>query len=132
MALGELQVKSAIPELTKELDDSTEVAAESLTTLGDPTGRDVLISGEDPDDTVIQLLEWALKNESRYVCLQTEQELGARGNAGSIEKLEPLLKDEHTQLRVMAAASIIRIMDRDGKPGEVLAGPVAPVMQPKK
>jgi HEAT repeat protein len=209
MVLGELKARSAIAELTGALDDSPEVAlaaAESLTTLGDPKGREILaavIAGDrsdtpglftnalrkakselhhpetlvlmgtqdaagamfgpaaivipvvknairlegksapgrvaavaylakDPDGSVIQLLEWALKDDSRYVCLQAEQDLGARGNAGSIEKLEPLLHDEHTQLRVMAAASIIRIMDRDGEPGEVAAGPVAPVMQPKK
>lgn len=86
----------------------------------------------DPDDDVIQLLEWALKDETRSVCLQAEKELGARGNAGSIDRLEPLLNDEHTQLRVMAAASIIRILGRDGQAGDVAAGPVVPITPRKK
>ena len=85
-----------------------------------------------PDEYAIQLLEWALRDENRNVCLQAEKELGTRGNASSIEKLEPLLNDDHNELRVMAAASIIQILDRDGKPGDVTAGPVAPVARQKK
>lgn len=209
LALGELQARSAIPDLEKALDDSPEVslaAAESLTLLGDAKGRDVLtavVGGERkdgpgmltnamrkgkqelhhpeslllmgtqdaagamfgpagmvipavkdaasvkgksapgrvaavaylakyPDDYAIQLLEWALKDENREVCLQAEKELGARGNGGSIEKLEPLLNDDHSRLRLMAAASIIRISDRDGRSGEVPVGPVVPVTRGKK
>jgi HEAT repeat protein len=201
LALGELRAESAIPDLTKALDDSAEVsfaAAKALTQLGDPTGREVLIAvltGERkdapgifgnaarkakdkmhhpdglllmgaqdatgamfgpvsfvipavkdtlemrkngtpgravavaylaryPDANAIQLLEWALGDESRYVRLEAAKELGERGNGGSIAKLEPLLRDEHTMIRDMAAASIIRITDRSGAAGDVSSAPV--------
>jgi HEAT repeat protein len=204
LALGELKAESAVPDLTKALDDSAEVsfaAAKALTQLGDPAGREVLIAvlnGERkdapgifgnatrkakdkmhhpeglllmgaqdatgamfgpvsfvipavkdtlemrkngtpgravavaylaryPDANAVQLLEWALDDESRYVRLEAAKELGERGNSGSIAKLEPLLRDDHNMIRDMAAASIIRIKDRDGVAGEVSS---APVVQP--
>jgi HEAT repeat protein len=201
LALGELRGQSAIPDLTKALDDSAEVsfaAAQSLTQLGDPAGREVLIAvlngdrkdapgifgsaarkakdkmhhpeglllmgardatgamfgpvsfvipvvkdtielrksgtpgravavaylARYPDANAIQLLEWALGDESRYVRLEAAKELGERGNSASIAKLEPVLRDEHTMIRDMAAASIIRINDRGGAAGEVSSAPV--------
>jgi HEAT repeat protein len=64
---------------------------------------------KDPDPYAVTLLEWALGDESRLVRIEAAKGLGARGNAGSISKLEPLLKDDHNAVRTMAAAAIIRL-----------------------
>ena len=57
----------------------------------------------------IKRLEWALADESRMVRIEAAKGVGLRGNADSIPKLEPLLKDDHNAVRCMAAASIIRL-----------------------
>ncbi len=81
-----------------------------------------------PDEYAVQLLEWALKDDNQFVCLEAEKALGERGNAGSIEKLRPLFEDKHNIVRDMAAASVLRILARGGETGQVSAGPV---IQPK-
>ena len=63
------------------------------------------------------LLEWALADDSRMVRIEAAKGVGLRGNAGSIPKLEPLLKDDHNAVRCMAAAAIIRL----GSKGPVTA-----------
>jgi HEAT repeat protein len=89
---------------------------------------------KDPDPYAIALLEWALLDENQFVRLQAAHGLGQRGNRDSIPKLEQAaLKDDHTRVRTMAAASIIRILDRNGEPGTVPKAPmVAPALPPKK
>lgn len=81
-----------------------------------------------PDEYAVQLLEWALKDDNQFVCLEAERALGERGNAGSIEKLRPLFQDKHNIVRDMAAASVLRILARGGEAGQVAPGPV---IQPK-
>jgi HEAT repeat protein len=81
-----------------------------------------------PDEYAVQLLEWALKDDNQFVCLEAEKALGERGNAGSIEKLRPLLHDKQNIVRDMAAASVLRILARSGEAGQVSPGPV---IQPK-
>jgi HEAT repeat protein len=81
-----------------------------------------------PDPYAIQLLEWALNDDNQFVRLEAAKALGNRGNSGSIAKLESLYFDKHTIVRDMAAASVLRILNRDGEAGEISAGPVS---QPK-
>jgi len=81
-----------------------------------------------PDEYAVPLLEWALKDENQFVCLEAEKALGERGNAASIEKLRPLFQDKHNIVRDMAAASVLRILARGGEAGQVSPGPV---IQPK-
>jgi HEAT repeat protein len=203
LALGDLQAKSAIPDLKRALDDTPEVsfaAAKALTAMGDPSGRDVLIavlSGQRkdtpgmltnamreartrlhhpeglflmgsqdavgamfgpasmvipaiknttdmqgkgtpgraaavaylakyPDPYAVNLLEWALKDENRFIRLEAAKDLGERGDAASIPKLEALWLDSENIVRDMAAASILRILSRDGEAGVIQAGPVDP------
>jgi len=64
---------------------------------------------KDPDPYAVTLLEWALGDDNHLVRVEAAKGLGERGNAGSIAKLQPLLKDDHTSVRTMAAASIIRL-----------------------
>jgi len=81
-----------------------------------------------PDPYAIELLEWALEDDNQFVRLEAAKGLGERGNAASIQKLQGLWLDKRNIVRDMAAASIIRILDRNGTPGEIMAGPVP---QPK-
>jgi HEAT repeat protein len=67
---------------------------------------------KDPDPYAVTLLEWALGDDNHLVRAEAAKALGERGNAESIGKLEPLLRDEHTIVRSMAAASIIRLNGR--------------------
>lgn len=203
LALGDLQAKSAIPELRRALNDTAEVsfaAAKALTAMGDPSGRDILIAvlaGERkdtpglwtnamrearnrlhhpeglflmgsqdaigamfgpasivipairnttalqgkgtpgraaavaylakyPDPYAVDLLEWALKDENQFIRLEAVKDLGERGDAASIPKLEALWLDSENMVRDMAAASILRILARDGEAGVVQPGPVDP------
>jgi HEAT repeat protein len=203
LALGDLQAKSAIPDLKRALDDNAEVsfaAAKALTAMGDPSGRDILVAvlmGERkdtpsmwtnalrearkrlhhpeglflmgsqdaigamfgpasmvipaiknttdlqgkgtpgraaavaylakyPDPNAINLLEWALKDDNRFIRLEAAKDLGDRGDAGSIPKLEALWLDSENIVRDMAAASILRILSRDGEAGIIQPGPVDP------
>lgn len=81
-----------------------------------------------PDPYAIKLLEWALEDDNQFVRLEAAKALGDRGDSGSIQKLDPLLDDQHNIVRDMAAVSILRILDRDGAPGAIAPGPVR---QPK-
>jgi HEAT repeat protein len=86
---------------------------------------------KDPDPYAITLLEWALADDNQFVRLEAAQGLGQRGNSDSIPKLQQLLDDPHNIVRDMAAASIIRILDRGGSTGEPAVGPVNPVTSKK-
>jgi HEAT repeat protein len=209
LSLGSMKATEAVPALEQALDDSGEVAfaaAKALTEIGNPAGRDLLITvlaGErkdirpgamtqalregksklhhpgglvltgaqdatgamfgpvsfvfpavkdavdlkgkgapgraaaaaylarDPEPYAVTLLEWALRDENQFVRLEAARGLGQRGNTESVTVLEPLLKDDHNYVRDMAAASIIRIVDRGGAAGEPLSGPVNPVTSKK-
>ncbi len=85
-----------------------------------------------PDPYAIQLLEWALEDDNQFVRMEAAKGLGERGNADSIHKLEGLWLDKHDMVRNMAAASILRILARDGEPGEVTPGHVVPPKTDKK
>jgi HEAT repeat protein len=80
---------------------------------------------KDPDPYAISLLEWALNDEDELVRLEASKGLGERGNAGSVPKLVVVLGDTSEVVRDMAAASILRISDREGAPGTVSACPTA-------
>jgi HEAT repeat protein len=202
-ALGQMKATSAIPDLRAALDDDGEVAfvaAKSLTDLGDPSGRDMLIAvlagqrsanpgmmtnvvreaqhrvkhpqgmilmgvgdaagtmfgpaamgltaieetaglhtkgsparaaaaaylAKDPDPYAVTLLEWALADDSKAVRVEAARGLGARGNAASIAKLEPLRSDDHTAVRTMAAAAIIRLSDPAARATTAQAPPPKP------
>ena len=71
---------------------------------------------KDPDPYAVTLLEWALGNSSVLVRAEAAKSLGSRGNTTSIAKLRPLLLDRHSQVRTMAAASIIRLSQPSGSP----------------
>jgi HEAT repeat protein len=77
-----------------------------------------------PDPYAIRLLEWALADENQFVRLEAAKALGERGNAGSLQKLEPLLDDKYNIVRDMAAVSVLRIVARNGEAGEIRGGPV--------
>lgn len=64
---------------------------------------------KDPDPYAVTLLEWALKDDNGLVRLEAAKGLGERGNAASVEKLVPLLHDGKNSVKLMAAASIIRL-----------------------
>lgn len=81
-----------------------------------------------PDAYAIQLLEWALDDDNQFVRLEAAKGLGERGNSASIQRLQALWLDKHNMVRDMAAASILRILARNGEPGEVSQGSV---VQPK-
>jgi HEAT repeat protein len=72
---------------------------------------------KDPDPYAIPLLEWALGDDNQFVRLEAARALGARGGKESIPKLEFTLSDPHNAVRDMAAASILRIMARNGAEG---------------
>ncbi|MEP6714043.1 MAG: HEAT repeat domain-containing protein [Terriglobia bacterium] len=84
-----------------------------------------------PDPYAVTLLEWDLNDDNQLVRVEAAKGLGIRGADDSISKLEPLLNDQHTFVRDMAAASIIRILDRDGEAGAVSSTPIIPVAVPK-
>jgi HEAT repeat protein len=64
---------------------------------------------KDPDPAALALLEWALADDNQFVRAEAAKALGTRGNQDSIAKLQPVLSDEHTRVRTMAAASIINL-----------------------
>lgn len=74
---------------------------------------------EDPNPYAIPLLEWALADNNYAVRLQAAMALGSRGGSASLPKLEFTLNDPHNSVRDMAAASIIRIEDRNGAEGSI-------------
>lgn len=85
----------------------------------------------DPEPYAVSLLEWALNDDNQFVRLEAARGLGQRGNQGSVATLDPLLNDPHNVVRDMAAASIIRILDRGGVAGEPANGPVHPITSRK-
>ena len=87
---------------------------------------------EDSDPHAIPLLEWALGDDNHLVRLEAAMALGARAGRASVPKLEFTLADHHNSVRDMAAASIIRIEDRNG--AEVAAGdpPGCTLAEPQK
>jgi HEAT repeat protein len=67
---------------------------------------------KDTDPYAVTLLEWALSDDNQFVRAEAAKGLGVRGNAESIPKLQKVLTDAHTRVRVMAAASIINLASR--------------------
>ena len=72
----------------------------------------MLSQRSDPDPYAVPLLEWALGYYNWGVRVSAVKAVAERGNEASITKLEPLLKDEHYQVRNMAAASIVKLSAR--------------------
>jgi HEAT repeat protein len=64
---------------------------------------------KDPDPYALALLEWALGDDNQFVRAEAAKALGTRGTHDSILRLQPLLSDDHTRVRTMAAASIINL-----------------------
>jgi HEAT repeat protein len=67
------------------------------------------ILGKDSDPYALTLLEWALADKSWAVRAAVAKALGTRGNRDTVPKLMPLLSDDHHLVRVMAAASIVKL-----------------------
>jgi HEAT repeat protein len=67
---------------------------------------------KDTDPYAVTLLEWALGDDNQFVRAEAAKGLGVRGTAESIPKLQSLLTDAHTRVRVMAAASIINLASK--------------------
>jgi len=202
-ALGRMQARQSIPALRAALQDNTEVAfaaAESLVSMGDPTGQAMVVAvmngqrtaapgmvtsgmremgrrihhpqtlafagaagaagaafppalpgvaavsnvgsinskrdsggvaavdciAADPNPYNVGLLENALNNHRAPVRAEAAKSLGARGDPGAIPKLEPLLHDSSGHVRVMAAASIIRLSSSSPERAALAGGvPVA-------
>lgn len=61
----------------------------------------------------VHLVEWALGDGNWVVREAVPKAVGERGNKNSIPPLEALLCDDHRAVRYMAAASIIRLSDRN-------------------
>jgi HEAT repeat protein len=76
-------------------------------------GRSIAASAlaEHPDDQTRSLLEWALTDKNSTVRASAAKGLGECGNAETVAKLQPLLKDGQAAVRLMAAASIVRLTD---------------------
>lgn len=79
-----------------------------------------------PDRYAVDLLEWALKDDNQFVRLEAAKGLGERGDSGSVPALQAMWLDKENIVRDMAAASILRILARDGMTGIVTPGPVMP------
>jgi HEAT repeat protein len=77
-------------------------------------GRSIAASAlaEHPDDQTRSLLEWALVDKNSTVRASAAKGLGECGNPETVAKLQPLLKDGQVAVRFMAAASIIRLTEK--------------------
>ncbi len=64
---------------------------------------------KEKDLAALNTLEWALQDKNPAVQVEAAKGLGDLGNPASIDRLIPLLKDSHTSVRTMAAASILRL-----------------------
>jgi len=64
---------------------------------------------QDTDPYALTLLEWALNDKSPSVRAAVAKALGVRGNAETISKLLPVLSDDRNLVRVMSAASIVKL-----------------------
>ncbi len=67
-----------------------------------------------PDDYTRPLLEWALTDNDPVVRASAARGLGRCGNDGSIPKLQTAMNDDHTAVRMMAAAAVIRLSGHAG------------------
>jgi len=67
-----------------------------------------------PDDYTRPLLEWALTDSDPIVRASAARGLGRCGNEATIPKLQAAMNDEHTAVRMMAAASVIRLSGHSG------------------
>jgi HEAT repeat protein len=85
---------------------------------------------KDPDPYAVPLLEWGLEDDNQFVRIEAAKGLGQRGNSGSLAKLQLVLGDSHNYVRVMAAAAMIRIAERDGNAGS--PSDVSPQVTTKK
>lgn len=75
------------------------------------SGRAIAIAtlADHPNEYARMLLEWALTDNDQNVRALAAKGLGKCGNEQSIPKLQTALADQHTAVRDMAAASIIRL-----------------------
>ena len=91
------------------------VVAHDVLKDGGAAGRAIAANylAKDSDPYALALLEWALGDSNWGVRAAAARGVGEHGNAASIPKLEPVLNDGHTGARTMAAAAIIRILDRE-------------------
>lgn len=76
---------------------------------GEVAAIQCLARDKDSDPSGLTPVEGALSNKNPTVRAEAAKGLGELGNSASIAKLQPLLKDRHSGVRTMAAASIIRI-----------------------
>ena len=70
------------------------------------------VLAKDSDPYALTLLEWALGDNNWGVRVAVAKAVGERGTEGSIPKLEPLLQDDHYEVRYMAAASIVKLSSK--------------------
>ena len=85
-------------------------------------GRSIaaLSLAEHPDDQTRSLLEWALTDKNSTVRAAAAKGLGGCGNPETVAKLQPLLKDGQVAVRLMAAASIVRLTETQPLPTATL------------
>lgn len=67
------------------------------------------VLGKDSDPYALTLLEWALGDDNWAVRVAVCKALGERGNQETIQKLQPMLNDQHHAVRYMAAASMVKL-----------------------
>jgi len=70
------------------------------------------VLAKDSDPYALTLLEWALGDNNWGVRVAVAKAVGERGTEASIPKLEPLLQDNHYEVRYMAAASIVKLSSK--------------------
>ncbi|HEY4362901.1 MAG TPA: HEAT repeat domain-containing protein [Bryobacteraceae bacterium] len=68
---------------------------------------------KDSDPSSLALLEWAIGDESPAVRVAVAKALGECGNVNTIVKLLPILSDDRHAVRYMAAASIVKLNQKN-------------------
>lgn len=100
------------------------VAADMLKDSGAPTrALSVMMLSQDCDARGQQLMEWSLNTDkNNLVRAATAKALGKCGDGDSVGRLIPLLADNSTAVRDMAAAAIVRLSVEKGAGGKKETG----------
>jgi len=108
--LALMGVKEATGQFLGPASMSINIAQEVMKD-GGAAGRTAVVGilSKDSDPYALTLLEWAVDDKSWAVRAAVAKALGVRGNQDTISKLTPLLSDDRDLVRVMAAASIVKL-----------------------
>lgn len=132
---GPTKVQTAVRKAKKKLHNPTELALmgvkDATAVLFGPASMGINVAQEiakntqdtgasgrtvaagmlakDPDPYALTLLEWAISDGNWVVRAAAAKALGERGNLDTVQKLRPLLSDDHHAVRYIAAASILKL-----------------------